>query len=634
MSCQGRWPCCCSRANQCTFCDSDPTGAEYDYVILVRFTARESSTYDSQTGTYQPDFDFSSPERFLSLKLNGQNLPLPNLPARNDYNNNYYYWWYWNAHYYGWAVYYTNPNVLPPVVNATRCPCLNDVTSLYGYSYLGYYNYWYNGPEFLNDPATQYIQIDKGMLQASNNDMDLRFSSLPFNLDEWPTQNPLKTANADVNFVVIRFKNGIPECVSSKSKLSAEARSQEYDYSSNYDGYYYWWGWSGYWWGMYVSGAYLPGSNQQSYTAGYCQWPFPNGNYNYNYWYGWYNGYNQYSNRSQDKYWAKGGHTYFDLCAYDQDSIPPCGGNLPETLNVTVVSKCLGSHSAQVSAATPLYYDYENTQPIPYSYTNCGNFTQIQADTSTYYMFAHARYNPPSVAQGTDLVKSLTDCNFPLSNADASYYIINKIDKGSEPIDIGTPDGQEEYYLGAVYEFFIDDGDYNSEPQNPIVPDSYKDQNGNIIPRSSIIQSWKIGDPYYYYWYNWYYNTEYDYYYVCEQGTVNFKNKHDNIVYQDWPLAVRDEPILCSPFVTGPARANSYSYHYPISTPVVSRFEIAPTYNGQKTYRWGWDRVNGQYVYLKYRTWYLYGISRLWSANCHSCELGYRVAHPPITVTP
>ena len=492
MSCQGRWPCCCNRASQCLGCDSSPTGGEYEYVVLVRFGARESSTYNSTTGKYLPDFDFSSPERFLSLKLNGQDLPVPHLVERNDYNNDYYYWWYWNSHYYGWAVYYTNPNVLGPLVNATRCPCLYDVTDMSSWNYYWLPGFWYQGPQFLSDPSTQYIPISKGAFQANNNDMDLRFSSLPFNLDEWPTENPLKTANADINFVVIRFKNDIPECVSTKSKLSAELRSREYDYSSNYDGYYYWWGWSGYWYGMYVSGAILPGSNQEPYTPGYCQWPFPNtGYYNYNYWYGWYNGYNQNSNRSLDKYWGKGGHTYFDLCAYEQDSLPPCGGNLPGTLNVTVVTKCLGSQSAQVSAATPLFYDYENTQPIPYTYTNCGNFTEIQADTSTYYMFAHARYNEPFTGPGVNPTKDLLECKFPLGSADASYYLINKIDKDSEPIDFGVPEGQQERYLDMAYEFFLDDKDYLSEPKNPVIPDHYKDNNGNIIPRTSLIQSWK-----------------------------------------------------------------------------------------------------------------------------------------------
>lgn len=637
MSCQGRWPCCCNRASQCLGCDSSPTGGEYEYVVLVRFGARESSTYNSTTGKYLPDFDFSSPERFLSLKLNGQDLPVPHLVERNDYNNDYYYWWYWNSHYYGWAVYYTNPNVLGPLVNATRCPCLNDVTNISGWNYWWLPGSWYDGPEFLSDSSTQYIPISKGAFQANNNDMDLRFSSLPFNLDEWPTENPLKTANADINFVVIRFKNGIPECVSTKSKLSAELRSREYDYSSNYDGYYYWWGWGGYWYGMYVSGAILPGSNQEPYTPGYCQWPFPNtGYYNYNYWYGWYNGYNQNSNRSLDKYWGKGGHTYFDLCAYEQDSLPPCGGNLPGTLNVTVVTKCLGSQSAQVSAATPLFYDYENTQPIPYTYTNCGNFTEIQADASTYYMFAHARYNEPFTGPGVNPTKDLLECKFPLGSADASYYLINKIDKDSEPIDFGVPEGQQEYYLGYVFEYFIDDGNYTAEPQNPVIPDSYKDDKGNIIPRSSIIQSWKIGDPYYYYWYNWYYNTEYDLYYICEDGSVSYKNKHDNVVYHDWPLDLRDEPIRCNPFVTGPARSNAYSYHYAVSTPIVTRFELRPRSDNTKTSRdyYYWHRINGSYVALKYRVWDLYGINRIWSTNCHSCELGYRVAHPPITVTP
>lgn len=632
MSCQGRWPCCCSRANQCTFCDSDPTGAEYDYVILVRFTARESSTYNPQSNNYQPDFDFSSPERFLSLKLNGQDLTIPNMLSRDDYNNNYYYWWYWNAHYYSWAVYYTNPNVLPPVVNATRCPCLNEVTALSGYSYLGNYSYWLNGPDFLNDPSTQYISISKGMLQASNNDMDLHFSSSPFAFDEWPTNNPLKTANADINFVVIRFKNGIPECVSSKSKLGAELRSQEYDYSSNYNGYYYWWGWSS-WWSMYVSGAYLPGSNQPVNTPANCNWPFPTTGGYYGYWYGWYGGYEQNVSRSADKYWGKGGHTYFDLCAYDQDSIPPCGGSLPDTLNVTVVTKCLGSQSAQVSAATPLFYDFANSQPIPYSYTNCGNFAEISVDSQTYYMFAHARYSQPYTYPGDDLVKKLQECNFPLSTADASYYLINKVNRQEGFVDLGVSNDPQEYYLSQVYEFFIDDGNYYSTPQNPVVPDSYKDANGNILRRSNIIQSWQIGDPYDFWWYNWYYNQDVDYYYVCEYGSVSYKNKHDNITYQDWPLTIRDEPILCSPFVTGPARASSYSYHYTPYIPVVSRIEVAD-WGAQKTFRWGYDKVNGQNVALKYRAWNLYGVYHVWSVNCHSCELGYRVAHPPITVTP
>ena len=339
MSCQGRWPCCCNRASQCLGCDSSPTGDEYEYVVLVRFGARESSTYNSTTGKYLPDFDFSSPERFLSLKLNGQDLPVPHLVERNNYNNDYYYWWYWNSHYYGWAVYYTNPNVLNPLANATRCPCLNDVTTMFGWNYFWLPSSWYDGPEFLSDPSTQYIPISKGAFQANNNDMDLRFSSSPFNLDEWPTENFLKTANVDVNFAVIRFKNDIPECVSTKSKLSAELRSREYDYSSNYDGYYYWWGRSNYWYGVYVSGANLLGSNQEPYTPDYCQWPFPNTGY-YNYWSGWYSGYDPNNTRSLDKYWGKGGHTYFDLCSYDQDSLPPCGGNLPSTLNVTIVTKC------------------------------------------------------------------------------------------------------------------------------------------------------------------------------------------------------------------------------------------------------------------------------------------------------
>jgi hypothetical protein len=639
MSCQGRWPCCCNRASQCLGCDSDPTGGEYEYVVLVRFGARESSSYNNPEEKYLPDFDFSSPERFLSLKLNGQDLPIPHLVDRDEYNNDYFYWWYWNAHYYSWAVYYTNPSVLSPLVNATRCPCLNDITTLYGWTYYWLYSGWYNGPEFLSDPSTQYIPIGKGAFQANNNEMDFRFSSSPFVLDEWPTQNPLKTANADINFVVIRFKNGIPECVSSKSKLSAEIRSQEYDYSSNYDGYYYWWGWNdywwGYWWGMSVSGAYLPGSNQPLNTLGNCRWPFPNYGYNYNYWYGWYNGYYQNSNRSVDKYWGKGAHTYFDLCAYDQDSLPPCGGNLPGTLNVTVVTKCLGTQSAQVSVSTPLFNDYENTQVIPYSYTNCGNFTEIQSDISTYYMFAHARYTQPYVYSADDLAKKLRECNFPLSYADASYYIINKIYKDSQPIDLGVPEGQQEYLLtSSVYEYFIDDGNYFAEPQNPVIPDFYKDANGNISPRSSLIQSWKIGDPYYYWWYNWYYNTDYDLYHICEDGVVDFKNKHDNISYNDWPFTVKDGPILCNPLIAGPARANSRSYHYAVSQPIVIRFQIGTIYDGRKTMRYGNTYVNGQWVSLKYRPWELYGINRIWSTNCHSCELGYRTAHPLVAITP
>jgi hypothetical protein len=98
MSCQGRWPCCCNRASQCLGCDSDPTGGEYEYVVLVRFGARESSSYNNPEEKYLPDFDFSSPERFLSLKLNGQDLPIPHLVDRDEYNNDYFYWWYWNAH--------------------------------------------------------------------------------------------------------------------------------------------------------------------------------------------------------------------------------------------------------------------------------------------------------------------------------------------------------------------------------------------------------------------------------------------------------------------------------------------------------------------------------------------------------
>jgi hypothetical protein len=635
MSCQGRWPCCCNRASQCLGCDSDPTGGEYEYVVLVRFGARESSTYDSTTGKYLPDFDFSSPERFLSLKLNGQDLPIPHLVDRNDYNNDYYYYWYWNYHYYGWAVYYTNPNVLGPIVNATRCPCLNDVTSLYGWTYYWFYNSWYEGPEFLRDPSTQYIPISKGAFQANNNDMDLRFSSLPFNLDEWPTENPLKTANADVNFVVIRFKNGIPECVSTKSKLSAELRSQEYDYSTNGNWYYWWGGWNGYsgYWGLGAGDGYLPGSNQPYGTPTNCSWPFSNTNNYYGYWWGWYGGYADNTSRSLDKYWSKGGHTYFDLCAYEQDSIPPCGGGLPATLNVTIVTKCLGTQTAQVSAAAPVYYDYDNTQPIPYTYTNCGNFTEIQADNSIYYLFAYAGYKQPYYNESS-LSQQLKDCSFPLSRAEASYYLINKTNRTNGFIDLGVVPNAQERYLTSVLEYFIDDGNYYSEPTNPIIPDAYRYPDGTIILRSGIIQSWKIGDPYDYYYYNYYYNT-YDYYYVCEQGSANYKNKHDNIEYHDWPMTIKNQPIICNPFVTGPSLGTAYSYHYLTNMPIVSRFEsFGGMYGGSKTSPFGSQLVNGQSVKVKVRTWYLYGIDHIWSTNCHSCEVGYRTAHPPITVTP
>ena len=631
MSCQGRWPCCCNRASQCLGCDSSPTGDEYEYVVLVRFGARESSTYNSTTGKYLPDFDFSSPERFLSLKLNGQDLPVPHLVERNNYNNDYYYWWYWNSHYYGWAVYYTNPNVLNPLANATRCPCLNDVTTMFGWNYFWLPSSWYDGPEFLSDPSTQYIPISKGAFQANNNDMDLRFSSSPFNLDEWPTENFLKTANVDVNFAVIRFKNDIPECVSTKSKLSAELRSREYDYSSNYDGYYYWWGRSNYWYGVYVSGANLLGSNQEPYTPDYCQWPFPNTGY-YNYWSGWYSGYDPNNTRSLDKYWGKGGHTYFDLCSYDQDSLPPCGGNLPSTLNVTIVTKCLGTQSVQVSANTPLFYDFYNTNPIPYTYTNCGNFKETQADISNYYIFAHARFTKPYINPFGDLSKTILDCQVPLSSADASYFIINKISKNSQPIDLGVVDPTE-YVIDFNYEFFINDGDYTSEPKNPVIPDRYKDKNGNIIPRTQLLQSWNIGDLLGYYWYS----SDDNFYSICEQGTVDFKNKHDNIVYHDWPIAFRDEPIMCNPFVTGPAQANSYSYHTSSYFPIITKFQPTPPNYfsfGRTTDYWGYEYVDGKEVRLKYRRWDTIGVYHMWSTNCHSCEIGNRVTHPLITVTP
>jgi hypothetical protein len=631
MSCQGRWPCCCNRASQCLGCDSSPTGGEYEYVVLVRFGARESSTYNSTTGKYLPDFDFSSPERFLSLKLNGQDLPVPHLVERNDYNNNYYYYWYWNYHYYGWAVYYTNPNVLGPIANATRCPCLNDVTTLYGWTSFWLYNGWYNGPEFLTDPSTQYIPISKGAFQANNNDMDLTFSSLPFNLDQYPTENPLKTANTDVDFVVIRFKNGIPECVSTKSKLSAELRSQEYDYSTNGTWYYWWGGYYG--WGLYAGGGYLSGSNQPYGTPTNCSWPFSNTNSYYGYWYGWYGGYTDNINRSLDKYWGLGGHTYFDLCAYEQDSIPPCGGNLPETLNVTIVTKCLGTQTAQVSATKPIYYDYDNTQPIPYTYTNCGNFTEIQADNSTYYLFAYVGYKQPSYS-ASNLSQQLKDCSFPLSSAEASYFLIYKTNHVGGFIDLGAVPGAQERYLTVAYEYFIDDGNYYSDPTNPIIPDLYKNPDGSITPHSGIIQSWSIGDSYDSYSYN-YFNTNYDYYNICEQGSASYKNKHDNIKYHNWPTTIKDQPIICSPFVTGPSLGTANSYHYLSTMPIITRFEsFGGGYAGQKTFRFGSWEVGGKPVNLKARGWYLYGIDHIWSTNCHSCEVGYRTAHPAITVTP
>jgi hypothetical protein len=635
MSCQGRWPCCCNRASQCLGCDSDPTGGEYDYVVLVRFGGRESSTYDSTTGKYLPDFDFSSPERFLSLKLNGQDLPIPHLIDRSDYNNDYYYYWYWNYHYYGWAVYYTNPNVLGPIANATRCPCLGDVTTLYGWTYYWLYSGWYSGPQFLTDPSTQYIPISKGAFQANNNNMDLRFSSLPFNLDEWPTENPLKTAKADVDFVVIRFKNGIPECVSAKNKLTAEIRSQEYDYSSNGNWYYWWWG--GYW-ALGVGGGYLPGSNQTYGTPANCSWPFPRTTNYYGYWSGWYGGYTNDTNLTLDKYWGFGGHTYFDLCAYEQDSIPPCAGNLPGTLNVTIVTKCLGTQTAQVSAATPVYYDYENTQPIPYTYTNCGNFTQIQANNSTYYLFAYAGYKQPYYNQN-NLAEQLKDCSFPLSTAEASYYLINKTNRANGFIDLGIVPGAEERQLTIVDEFFIDDEDYFSEPQNPVIPDIFRYPDGSIIPRTGIIQSWKIGDPYDYYYYYYYYNIDYDYYFICEDGDVSYKNKHDNITYHDWPMTIKDQPIICNPFVTGPSLGNSFSRNFLSYIPIVTRFELADIiwwwyYLGRKTAPAGSYMLNGKMVKLKYRPWKIYGVDHIWSTNCHSCPVGYRTAHPPITVTP
>lgn len=635
MSCQGRWPCCCNRASQCLGCDSNPTGGEYDYVVIARFGARESSTYNFQEEKYFPDFDFSSPERFLSLKLNGQELPIPHLFERTNYNNNYYYSWYWNIHYYGWAVYYTNPNVLTPVVNATRCPCLNDVTTMYGWDYSWLPWWWYEGPEFLGDPSTQYIPIGKGIFQANNNDMDLRFSSLPFNLDEWPTENPLKTANVNVNFVVIRFKNGIPECVSTKSKLSAELRSQEYDYSSNGNYNYWWGGWSGYYgyWGFYAGGGYLPGSNQPYGTPANCSWPFSTNNY-YGYWWGWYGGYYSNESRTLDKYWGKGGHTYFDLCAYEQDSIPPCGGNLPANLNVTVVTKCLGTQTAQVSAAAPIYYDYDNTQPIPYTYTNCGNFTEIQADNSIYYLFAYAAYKQPYYYDENTLARQLRECSLPLGRAETSYFLVNKTNRNSGFIDLGIVPEAQERYLGTLYELFIDDKDYYSEPKNPVIPDDYRYPDGSIIPRTMVIQSWKIGDPYDYYYYNYYNN--YDYYYICEQGSADYKNKHDNVAYHDWPTTIKDQPIICNPFVTGPSLGTSYSYHYLSQFPIITKFELSKNWwwSQQKTAHYGSFKVNGKFVELKYRPWDIYGIDHIWSTNCHSCEVGYRVSHPPITVTP
>jgi hypothetical protein len=69
--------------------------------------------------------------------------------------------------------------------------------------------------------------------------------------------------------------------------------------------------------------------------------------------------------------------------------------------------------------------------------------------------------------------------------------------------------------------------------------------------------------------------------------------------------------------------------------PIITRFEsFGGGYAGQKTFRFGSWEVGGKPVNLKARGWYLYGIDHIWSTNCHSCEVGYRTAHPAITVTP
>jgi hypothetical protein len=713
MGCQNRWPCCCSKSVFCTGCDENSDSGEYEYAILCRFRTQsskvltpivdEQSIYYSVRYSYNPSFEFDDAHKLLSFKLNDVELEVPELKYVNGkfmsdsvpdiYINSYT----GRSDHCSWALYYTDDKIINSFESLSNCECfrsfardttrdsyqyfvymagLSDIPYDYIPSEDEYYNSYFSlyfsynfgglsvfdftfGNPVLKNPKLSRYKISKDIFRGDNNELDIRFSSLPFDLEkmkfvgsnninyyQWGFspysyyyENEIKEAKVDVDYIVVRFRGVFPECIPNKSTMSAlvcnhalhnlQQNRSWYDYKmNNYRhsfGFFY-----SLEFGLRNPNIIRGDYRQSGYDLGNV------GNYNY------------YATplmeivplATIDQYYGKGGRSFFDTCRREENWNPPCVSS-NETLYLTANTDCI-ERSSITMTKTSLDQAILNSNYFLVNHQYYGQKTTRVGETD--YDFA-AYINVVDSYKRTNYFGSVfpqSDCwtnpgyyagayaVFQTEKSDINFFLKYK-DVGPAPsgrlYTYSSPYSSGEVKLGSYYRY-----EYNGQT---IIPDFY--QNYYNINDDFTHYNDLLGKPFIpYYWYN--YNNNYlnqSVTLAIEDGVFIFRDKGSNIPYYEWPSSgtpslTKDNGLSCSPVVLDTTSALTSQYERLF---IMNRTDrIVP---GTGVVYQGYITVSGgPYVLANVFEDSIFGSPHYWSLYGNICsESGYRSTYDQVTVT-
>jgi hypothetical protein len=719
MNCQQRWPCCCSKSLLCTDCGEGTDPAQYEYAILCRFRVyvNKQLRYDEATSKYQyytPAY-IDNAQNILSLKLNDVPLTIPDMILRNDQIITYDPYYYDVASHCVWGLYYTDEKIMVPLESMMSCKCFRsfftdfsltslgnlnndlyrsvngDFSLLNTYDYHDYsfeygfiqnsdiknansgvdYSYLAPRRKFLAEEKLKRYKISKEIFVPENNILDVRFSSLPFEVilpngpnyytslnyysPSYPEGTISKQAKVNVDYIVVRFRDAFPECIPNKSMVSARVANtiqndqSSYPYDSTGENY-----------SWYFSNNYI-----------YDDWNYYNSTYYNNYSYGTYYGGWGRGNiidmlriYSQEKYFGVGGRSFFDVCKREKLWEPICGSGLPENLVVTIESQCVQNTSIVMGKATQRFFDnesfnYFDGSGVPdYSYYG-KEISQTNTSTITTEVYMEPTVYGPSRKRAVPKYTTsfygdfyIFDLNYPqclmpkgfvdgiyrvLENKSGTYSSVYE-DLGPAPsgrVTGGQPYQSGEAILGYYYRYITASGE--------VYPDYLVDSSGRNLQNIGL----EVGGPAFfnrmygfygngYYWWagttpgeSLFNNTN-----VIEQGAFRFHDKSLNVPYYDWPSSgtaplVKDEGIVCSPMVFDSSSAISVGIKPIYVGYSIDRIEMSTS--GSYTQ---YIPVSGNYILASIYEDKVFGSPHYWSLFGKSCEasgLSYR--YKGVTVT-